>query len=138
MSDDHLYGLDGAEEMEADVQTVAERAWEDGYDSPIEVEEWTSKPIRQFINSSNVIDHIIEYDCEDYLDMHGRVADYLEERAKEPAVIAAFDDALDILFKGCGWSWADRRVALWTVTWEGDDEDKGPPTFTYERNEIKK
>jgi hypothetical protein len=131
----HLFGLYGAEELNDTVEEVAERAAEDGYESPIEIEEWTSKPLRAFIHASNAIDHVIEWDTEDYCDDHGQVRERLEKRAVDPEVVAAFDAALDLLFKDVGWRWADQLVARWTVTW---DADMDPPEFRYERAEVTK
>jgi hypothetical protein len=126
---DNLFGVDGAEYLNDSVEEVAERAWYDGRQSPILIQEWTSKPIRLFARADSIIDRIAEYDLEEYLDEDGRVTEHIEKRAQDPEVIAAFDHALDLLLKDAGWRWADEHIATWTVTWDESD----PPEFHYER-----
>lgn len=129
MSDDNLFGLDGDEDLNDDMETVAERAWDGGHESRVLVEEWTAKPLRQFVNTANVIDHIVEYDVEEYLDQYGHATEKLAANGLRWEVIAAFDAALDLLFEGISWRWADVHVATWRVTWE----DSEHPEFHYER-----
>jgi hypothetical protein len=125
----NLFSQPGGETMYDDVESVAVRAWEDGAESPVTVEEWTAKPLRSFVRTGHVIDRVCEYDLEEYLDEWGDVAGHLERRAADPDVIAAFDAALDLLFRDVTWRWADELVGHWTVSWSENDDDAGAPDF---------
>jgi hypothetical protein len=139
VSDKHLYGFPEDESLSDDVAEVAEQAWDDGREPPLEIYEWTSAPMRSFAKVGPMLDHLIEYQLEDYHDEFGNSSDFLEERAEDPAVVAAFEAALDLLFEGMKWRWADKHVATWTVTWTPDDNsDRAPVPFTYERKEVKR
>jgi hypothetical protein len=134
---EHLFGLYDDEWLAGSVEEVAERVWDDGHKPPVLIHEYTSKPLRSFVRVDHIIDHIIEYDLEEYHDDAGHSVDHLEGRAKDPEVIAAFDAALDLLFKGVGWRWADEHVATWTVTWDTENTSAQDvaPEFHYERGE---
>jgi hypothetical protein len=134
---DHVFGIYDDEWLDGSVEEVAERVWDDGHEPPVLIHEYTAKPLRSFVRVDNIIDHIIEYDLEEYHDDHGDSADFLEKRAKDPEVIAAFDAAIDLLFKGVGWSLADEHVATWTVTWDTGNTSPQDvaPEFKYERRE---
>jgi hypothetical protein len=121
----NLFSQPGGETMYDDPEAVALSAWEDGAGAPVVVEEWTAKPLRSFISAASVIDRVCEYDIEEYLDERGDVSAHLERRAADPDVIAAFDAALDLLFRDVTWRWADELVGHWTVSWT-DDGDAGP------------
>lgn len=129
MTTDRLYGLPGAEDMLDCMEDVAQRAWDDGMESPIKIEEYTTKQIRSFVKAEHLLDHIVEYQLEEALDEYGKVADKLEARSKEPHILALFDTALDRFLEDIGWCWADRLVATWVCEWTGEFEN---PTFTKE------
>lgn len=132
---DNCYCVPGSEYMEVDMWTLADRAWGDGEDPPILIEEWTMKPVRSSIKAAHTIDHVIEFQMEEYGDEYGDVFTRLEERAKDPAVVVAFDAALDLLFEGARWSWADQMVGLWRVTWDPETPEDEQPAFTYAKVE---
>lgn len=134
-ADDNLFGMDGDEHLQDSVEEVAEYEWDTGRDAPFVVQEFTSKPLRAFVRVDNMLDHLIEYDLEEQHDEYGDTATFLAKRAKDPAVVAAFDAALDLMFEGMGWRWADKHVANWTVTWE-PVPDGETPEFHFVREEL--
>lgn len=128
MSTPNLFGVPGAETLHDAPNSVYESnedywgdAWADDPTKVFEIEEWTAKPLRHFIKSANTIDHVIEWQCEEYLDEYGHVAEHLEARAKDPFVIAAFDDALDLLFAQATWRWAHELVTVHKVSYNVAD-----------------
>lgn len=124
----NLFGEPGAENLYDDPHTVwgnNEEYWPERWDEDptivFEIEEWTAKPLRAFIQAATIIDRVAEYDIEEYLDEDGRTLDQLEEAAKDPAVIAAFDAALDLLFAKTTYRWAYEMVLVHKVAFNPDD-----------------
>lgn len=130
----NLFGEPGAEELHYEPHAVWEsredywpERWAEDPTIVFEIEEWTSRPIRHFIKAANVIDRIAEYDCEEFLDEWGRTSEILEAAGKDPAVVAAFDAALDLLFAKVSYVWANERAATHKVTF--NPADPGNPLY---------
>lgn len=118
---DRLYGLPGAEDLQDDMGAVADLAFDDGMDSPITIEEFTTKPIRSFVKAQNVMERIIDYDLEEAMDEYGDVTGKLYKRMENETYVAFFELALDHFLADLGYCWADKHVATWTCTWETDE-----------------
>lgn len=130
----NLFGRPDDEVMQNSVEAVAELAVADDVAPPLEVWEWTAKPIREFVRVDYVIEHIIDYDLEEAYDPYGDVQNRLHEHAGDPEIVAAFNAAIDKLLEhAVGWRWADEHVATWSVAW---DPAVDPPVFTMERSET--
>jgi len=127
------YTADGERGYE-DIASLYESFRDDWDDDPsdrrdIHVEEWTTRPVREHVNADHWIDgnveHLLEYDLEEAGDDDGTLAAKLEDRAKDPAVRAAFTAALDLLFTGVSWWVADKVIARHQITHDAD----GKPLF---------
>ena len=127
----NLYGQDGDEYLVDDIEEIAERAWDDGAESPIEVLEWEGKLIRDAFNVpcwlAVAVERICEYDLEEMMDAGGNVWDKLTDRASAPEVVEAFTAAIDLLFEPVkGWRVAQNCVGAYRVSWEDGDPSRTP------------
>lgn len=134
----NLFGLDGQEWLQNDLATVYEN-WEcdvEPEDRPerLEIEEWTSKPIGEGVQSvGRILEHLYDWLCDDdiVLDPH---ADRVEKVFADPDVEASFAVARAVLvnkLNATGWRNADRRVATHVITWDeaGEPLVNGEPLY---------
>jgi hypothetical protein len=119
---DRLYGLPGAESLDATLNDCYDR-WRDDYadDDPatfadvvVRIEEWTIAPHR-------VPDYIIDYAVECVTDRMGDegdedYSDQWEEAAEQDDVKAAFRAAADLLASKVTYRMADELVATHVLT----------------------
>jgi hypothetical protein len=124
--DPNLFGLPGAEHMRNDEVDVYE-ADIDGRTTgnPEEVwiiEEWTCGSVRFGSNTAECMaEDAGEKLCDD-LEFDEDGADAIGRAAAHPDVVAAFQEALDLLAKKVNYRMADKKVADHRVTFDADDE----------------
>jgi hypothetical protein len=113
-----LYGQPGAEIMDQDEETVAEKWYDDGAESDRNtIEEWSTEGgFNQFVMSaSSTAEWVAEHANDDI--MFEDAGKALMEAAQDPEVIAAFEVAREALTARAGktWLFADKLLRTGTM-----------------------
>ena len=121
----NLFGQSGDESFEDSIEDVFERVdTGDQCDFPdgIEIEEWTSVPLRVFMSKTtpkHVLDWIVEAACDD---LEFEAAEkHIEKAALDPHVVAAMQVALDIFYDAItGYRICEQLVTTHLITFNDD------------------
>ena len=107
---DRLYGQPGAEAMQLDIDTVAERLWWDNdTERVVIIEEWTVTDSRSMLPKVDIVlDDLLER-CTSVCDEYWY--EDLQAAVKSPDVVAAFEQALSLLGSKIHYWMADKKVA---------------------------
>jgi hypothetical protein len=130
MTDIHLYGIDGWENLYTDLSTAVEHwiddcCWpeDDPVTQVVVFTEWDTVPIRNHMpDVDRVLEYIHEYTCENGCVDEG-FCDKMEGATRGPDVVAAMDAVLDLIGSKNPYRMADdvvRTIGV-RVTWTDTD-----------------
>lgn len=124
---EHLFGFDGDEYLQNDLDTVVEQ-WLDDHDptqedepTEFEVLEWSSVSVGTYLPSAErVLEWMEERAADDIL--FEEAADALLDASQRPEVIAAAEQMRKVFMDaiGTGWRMADKIVASHHFTFDAD------------------
>lgn len=110
---DRLYGLEGAEYLEIDIDGVLEKLADDGVTGEVIIEEWTVTDTRLLLpNSDWILDYVLDHLDEVTEEWHETAAN----ASVDPEVRTAFDAALNVWASKIRYWMADEKVATHRVT----------------------
>lgn len=120
-----LFGTSGAEYLESTLAAAYERHVEPYYDltdlreKPVELEEWTVSDNRTLMPPVGyLIEHVVELIADNAV--FEEWYDEASNRSADPAVVEAFQNALNVLADKIQFWMADKKVGLHWVT-AGED-----------------
>lgn len=126
MSDDRrLFGLAWSDVMQLDLDTVADQLWDDDdTERFVTIEEWSVTDSRSLLPKSDLIlDDLVERcNSEGDEDWYEK----LEQAAASPDVVAAFEQAINLLASKLHYWMADKKVAEHRIKLSPDGWEVAP------------
>jgi hypothetical protein len=124
-SEKRLYGLPGAEVLHLDPATVYESEidpWLDEHKGSWEIEEWSVAPkVARLMDAGSIIERVVEWAVDDSCpDEHA--CEDIEKAGRDPEVLAAFENARQVMASKFNYEYADKIVTTHLVTWDDQSE----------------